>query len=77
VVCALATVLAVPFVPPGVPILVAAVVAAGIGWFSHARSDEGLEPDVDPYAEHHEHRGHADHADRVGDRPADSDGGAA
>jgi hypothetical protein len=27
-----------------------------IGWFSHGRSDEGLEPDVDPYAEHH--RGH-------------------
>ena len=23
-----------------------------IGWFSHGRSDEGLEPDVDPYAEH-------------------------
>ncbi len=53
VVCALATVLAVPFVPAGVPILVAAVVAAAIGWFSHGRSDEGLEPDVDPYAEHH------------------------
>ncbi len=50
VVCALATVLAVPFVPAGVPILVAAVVAAAIGWFSHGRSDEGLEPDVDPYA---------------------------
>ncbi|HEX9226534.1 MAG TPA: branched-chain amino acid ABC transporter permease, partial [Arthrobacter sp.] len=43
---------AVPFVPAGVPILVAAVVAAAIGWFSHGRSDEGLEPDVDPYAEH-------------------------
>ena len=48
--CALATVLAVPFVPSGVPILVAAVVAAVIGWYSHARLDEGLEPDVDPYA---------------------------
>lgn len=34
VVCALATVLAVPFVPPGVPILVAGVVAAGWGWSS-------------------------------------------
>lgn len=56
VVCALATVLAVPFVPAGVPILVAAVVAALIGWFSHGRSDEGLEPDVDPYAEHHHGR---------------------
>ena len=30
VVCALATVLAVPFVPAGVPILVAALVAAGL-----------------------------------------------
>jgi hypothetical protein len=29
------------------------VVAALIGWFSHGRSDEGLEPDVDPYEEHH------------------------
>lgn len=55
VVCALATVLAVPFVPAGVPILIAAVVAAAIGWFSHGRSDEGLEPDVDPYAEHQHH----------------------
>ena len=57
VVCALATVLAVPFLPPGVPILVAALVAAVLGWLSHARSAsgrtmeiEGLEPDLDPYA---------------------------
>lgn len=56
VVCALATVLAVPFVPAGVPILVAAVVAAAVGWFSHGRRDEGLEPDVDPYEEEHRHR---------------------
>ena len=56
VVCAVATVVAVPFVPAGVPILVAAVVAALIGWYSHGRSDEGLEPDVEPYREHH-HRG--------------------
>jgi predicted branched-subunit amino acid permease len=55
VACAVATVIAVPFVPAGVPILVAAVVAAVIGWFSHGRSDEGLEPDVDPYAEHDHH----------------------
>ncbi|WEO76861.1 AzlC family ABC transporter permease [Cryobacterium sp. SO2] len=50
-VCALATVLAVPFVPPGVPILVAAVVAALIGWFGYRSgpSGEGLEPDIDPY----------------------------
>jgi predicted branched-subunit amino acid permease len=49
VVCALATVLAVPFVPPGVPILVAALVAGLWGWFSHGSADEGLEPDVEPY----------------------------
>jgi hypothetical protein len=35
------------------------VVAALIGWYSHGRSDEGLEPDVEPYRERH-HRG-ADH----------------
>lgn len=50
VVCAVATLLAVPFVPPGVPILVAAAVAGVFGWLSHARSEEGLEPDIDPYA---------------------------
>ncbi|GAB3137185.1 AzlC family ABC transporter permease [Marisediminicola antarctica] len=51
VVCALATVVAVPFVPPGIPILVAAVVAAAIGWFGSPRAPEGegLEPDIDPY----------------------------
>lgn len=53
VVCAVATVVAVPFVPAGVPILVAAVVAAVVGWFSHGRRDEGLEPDVEPYGGHH------------------------
>ncbi|GGI02090.1 AzlC family ABC transporter permease [Arthrobacter liuii] len=51
-VCAVATVVAVPFVPAGVPILVAAVVAALVGWFSHGRRDEGLEPDVEPYGAH-------------------------
>jgi predicted branched-subunit amino acid permease len=55
VACALATVLAVPFVPAGLPILIAALVAAVIGWFSHGRRDEGLEPDVDPYQETHSH----------------------
>jgi predicted branched-subunit amino acid permease len=54
VACALVTVVAVPFVPAGVPILIAAVVAAAIGWFGHGSTDagtedEGLEPDVDPY----------------------------
>jgi len=48
VVCALATVLVVPFVPPGVPILVAALVAGLWGFFSSGPADEGLEPDVEP-----------------------------
>jgi predicted branched-subunit amino acid permease len=48
IVCALVTVLAVPFVPPGVPILVAAFVAALWGWFSGGPAHEGLEPDIDP-----------------------------
>lgn len=58
VVCALATVLAVPLVPAGVPILVAALVAAVFGWFSSGPRDEGLEPDVDPYPGHEHGRGH-------------------
>ncbi|WP_299166952.1 AzlC family ABC transporter permease [uncultured Arthrobacter sp.] len=49
VVCALVTLLAVPFAPPGVPILVAAAVAALLGWFSFGPSREGLEPDLEPY----------------------------
>ncbi|MDO5753936.1 AzlC family ABC transporter permease [Arthrobacter sp.] len=57
VVCAVATLLAVPWVPPGVPILVAAVVAGLIGWFRSDRTpghaaghvDDGLEPDLEPY----------------------------
>ncbi|MGO4383621.1 AzlC family ABC transporter permease [Specibacter sp. RAF43] len=73
-VCAVVTLLAVPFVPPGVPILVAAVAAGLIGWFrrgtppGHARghaSDhdrDGLEPDVEPYPHdagtHHLHAAH-------------------
>ncbi len=71
VVCALATVLAVPFVPPGVPILVAALVAAGIGWFSHGRSDEGMEPDIDPYAEQHAQHHHDPAGDHRGHRNGD------
>lgn len=51
-VCALATALAVPFAPPGVPILVAALVAGVWGWFGRGPAREGLEPDVDPYGEH-------------------------
>lgn len=48
VVSALVTVCAVPFAPPGVPILIAAFVAGIWGWFSRGARDEGLEPDVDP-----------------------------
>ncbi|GAB2758152.1 AzlC family ABC transporter permease [Sinomonas soli] len=67
VLCALATVLAVPFVPPGVPILIAALVAAVLGWLSHARAAagrpsagagvEGLGPDLDPYSRRDPHAG--------------------
>lgn len=38
IVCALATVIAVPFVPPGVPILLAAFIAAAWGWLSKERA---------------------------------------
>jgi predicted branched-subunit amino acid permease len=48
VVSALVTILVVPFAPPGVPILVAALVAGVWGWFSRGSAEEGLEPDVDP-----------------------------
>jgi predicted branched-subunit amino acid permease len=48
IVSGLVTVIAVPFAPPGVPILVAAFFAAVWGWFSRGPADEGLEPDVDP-----------------------------
>ncbi|WP_434617041.1 AzlC family ABC transporter permease [Arthrobacter sp. A5] len=49
-VCAVATLLTAPFVPPGIPILVAAVVAGLIGWFRHGHEHDGMEPDVEPYA---------------------------
>lgn len=48
IVCGVVTMLAVPFVAPGVPILIAAAVAAIWGWISHGYAKEGLEPDVDP-----------------------------
>ncbi|WP_293705435.1 AzlC family ABC transporter permease [Stenotrophomonas sp. UBA7606] len=48
VVCALVTVLALPLVPAGVPILLAAAVAALWGWFGRGPADQGLEPDVAP-----------------------------
>lgn len=49
-VCALATVLAIPLVPPGVPILVAALVAGIWGYFGRGPASEGLEPDVEPHS---------------------------
>ncbi|MGV8961332.1 MAG: AzlC family ABC transporter permease [Stenotrophomonas sp.] len=45
---ALVTVIALPWAPPGVPILLAALVAALWGWFGRGRADEGLEPDIEP-----------------------------
>jgi predicted branched-subunit amino acid permease len=51
VVCAVATTIAVPFVPPGVPILIAAMVAAAWGFFSTGPADEGLEPEYAPREE--------------------------
>ena len=51
VVCALATMLALPWLPPGVPILLAATIAAVWGWFGRGPADEGLEPDVSPDAD--------------------------
>ena len=68
VVCALVTMLALPLTPPGVPILVAAVVAVLWGWFGRGPADEGLEPDVDPadYARDGEHVDGAGHDAREG-----------
>lgn len=71
VACAVATVIAVPFVPPGVPILVAAVVAALAGWLSHGRRDEGLEPDIEPYA-HPAGRHARGNAGDAGSQPGDT-----
>lgn len=48
VACAVVTIAVVPWVPAGVPILVAAAVAAVWGWFSHAPKDQGLEADIEP-----------------------------
>lgn len=50
VACAVVTLFMVPRAPPGVPILVAALVAALWGWFGHGPAHEGLEPDVEPHA---------------------------
>lgn len=75
VVCALVTVLTVPFLPSGLPILVAAAVAGTIGWFKHDAVPAGMAPDIEPYDEpYSEHD--LDHY--VKDRPAaeQQDGGS-
>ena len=72
VVCALVTMLALPLTPPGVPILVAAVVAALWGWFGRGPADEGLEPDVDP-ADYERGGEHADGAGVIGGQPTGRD----
>lgn len=85
VLCALATVLAVPFVPSGVPILIAALVAAVLGWVSHARAAagrptagagvEGLGPDLDPYGQDHRDGQQGDRQQRGGQKRGGRDGG--
>lgn len=60
VVCAVVTIVVVPLVPAGVPILLAALVAGVIGWFrpdAPAHIGDGLEADIDPYPDHY-----SDHA---------------
>ena len=47
IVCAFVTVLVVPVTPPGVPILIAACVAAAWGWFRRDPAREELEPDIE------------------------------
>lgn len=51
VVCALVTVLTVPLLPSGVPILAAAAVAGLIGWFKEEPVPTGMAPDIEPYPE--------------------------
>ncbi len=51
VVCALVTVLTIPILPPGLPILAAGLVAGLIGWFTSSPVPEGMAPDVEPYDE--------------------------
>jgi predicted branched-subunit amino acid permease len=46
--CSAVTIAVVPMVPAGLPILLAAVVAALWGWFTHDQTLGGLEPDIDP-----------------------------
>jgi predicted branched-subunit amino acid permease len=56
VLCAVVTVMVVPFTPPGVPILVAAFVSALWGWLSRGPARGGLEPDVEPADYKHDDR---------------------
>lgn len=46
-VCAVVTAACVPFLPAGVPILVAALVSGLVGWFRRGPADEGLEADFE------------------------------
>ncbi|GAA1347399.1 AzlC family ABC transporter permease [Arthrobacter roseus] len=58
VVSALVTVLTIPVLPPGLPILAAGLVAGVIGWFQRERIPEGMAPDIEPYPEpYSEHDG--------------------
>ena len=45
VICALVTALFIPLLPPGIPILIAATVAAGLSFVARGPAHEGLEPD--------------------------------
>lgn len=69
VACGLVTVLMVPLAAPGVPILVAALVAAAWGWFSHGPAGEGLEPDVDPLDYEPAHASDDEHGSPPRERP--------
>ncbi|ALE04331.1 branched-chain amino acid ABC transporter permease (plasmid) [Arthrobacter sp. ERGS1:01] len=77
VVCAVVTLLAVPFVPAGVPILVAALVAGLIGWFrpghGAGHDGDGMEPDIEPYR--HDAGTHPAHDSRRGDGVGEGAGG--
>ena len=66
-----------PFVPSGVPILVAAAVAAAIGWFTHTSVPAGMAPDIEPYDEPYaEHDGSHTLVESER-RPTGQDGGPA
>lgn len=51
VVCALVTIVTLPVLPPGLPILAAGLAAGLIGWFTTESVPQGMAPDVEPYPE--------------------------